>query len=98
MAAQPTSPNGSAPQSQPAPDPWQREILPIPDPPYAGTIVYDAKNPEAKFPPIRPLRRPAGAPNVLIVLLDDVGFGATPPSPEPSRRSSWSGAPTVTII
>src|SRR6185312_14092572 len=39
--------------------------------------TYDAKDPDTKFPPIRPLRPPAGAPNVLIVLLDDVGFGAS---------------------
>ena len=31
---------------------------------------------QATFPPIEPLRPPAGAPNVLVVLLDDVGFGA----------------------
>ena len=30
-----------------------------------------------RFPPIEPLRPPAGAPNVLLVLLDDVGFGAS---------------------
>ena len=40
-------------------------------------IKYDAKDPEAKFPPIEPLRPPAGAPNVLIVLLDDAGFGSS---------------------
>jgi arylsulfatase len=40
-------------------------------------ITYDAKDPETTFPPIEPLRPPAGAPNVLIVLLDDVGFGAS---------------------
>jgi len=28
-------------------------------------------------PPIYPLRPPAGAPNVLIILIDDMGFGAT---------------------
>ena len=33
--------------------------------------------PSATFPPIEPLRPPAGAPNVLIVLIDDVGFGAS---------------------
>jgi arylsulfatase len=38
--------------------------------------TYDAKDPDTKFPPIEPLRPPAGAPNVLIILLDDVGFGA----------------------
>ncbi|MGI9666202.1 MAG: sulfatase-like hydrolase/transferase [Acidimicrobiia bacterium] len=28
-------------------------------------------------PPISPLRPPSGAPNVLVVLIDDMGFGAT---------------------
>src|SRR4051794_41302311 len=37
----------------------------------------DAKDPAATFPPIEPLRPPAGAPNVLLVLLDDVGFAAS---------------------
>jgi arylsulfatase A-like enzyme len=55
----------------------QREILPIPDRRYAGEVLYDAKDPEAGFPPIRPSRPPEGAPNVLMVLLDDVGFGAS---------------------
>jgi arylsulfatase A-like enzyme len=54
-----------------------REILPIPDVRYAGDVLYDAKDPEAGFPAIEPLRPPEGAPNVLIVLLDDVGFGAS---------------------
>jgi arylsulfatase len=38
--------------------------------------TYDAKDPDTSFPPIKPLRPPEGAPNVLVVLLDDVGFGA----------------------
>src|ERR1700677_2270056 len=55
----------------------QREVLPIPDKPYSGFVAYDAKDPDSKFPPIEPLRPPKGAPNVLIVLIDDVGFGAS---------------------
>jgi arylsulfatase len=55
----------------------QREILPIPDQAYAGFVAYDAKDPDSKFAPIQELRPPQGAPNVLIVLLDDVGFGAS---------------------
>jgi arylsulfatase len=39
-------------------------------------VTYDAKDPATSFPPIEPLRPPAGAPNVLVVLLDDTGFGA----------------------
>jgi arylsulfatase A-like enzyme len=54
-----------------------REKLPIPDRPFEGTLPFDAKDPEATFPPIEPLRPPAGAPNVLVILLDDVGFGAS---------------------
>src|SRR5512141_2240144 len=61
----------------PSTDKQSRTVLPIPDRPYKGLVKYDAKDPEMKFPPIEPLRPPKGAPNVLIVLLDDVGFGAS---------------------
>jgi arylsulfatase A-like enzyme len=54
-----------------------REVLPVPDRPYEGLITYDAKDPDTSFPPIEPLRPPEGAPNVLVVLIDDVGFGAS---------------------
>lgn len=53
-----------------------RTVLPIPDPPRTGLVTYDAKDPETKYPPIHDLRPPKGAPNMLVVLLDDVGFGA----------------------
>jgi hypothetical protein len=59
-----------------APNKIQREILPIPDIPHVGLTTYDAKDPDTRYPPIEPLRPPAGAPNVLIVLADDLGFGA----------------------
>jgi arylsulfatase len=58
-------------------DDMDREVLPIPDRPYAGPVYEDAKDPQATFPPIAPLRPPAGAPNVLIVLIDDAGFGCS---------------------
>jgi arylsulfatase A-like enzyme len=54
-----------------------REVLPIADRPHTGLVTYDAKDPDTKFPPIEPLRPPAGAPNVLVVLIDDAGFGAS---------------------
>ncbi|HET6172865.1 MAG TPA: arylsulfatase [Gaiellales bacterium] len=41
-----------------------------------GLTTYDAKDPDTAFPPITQLRPPKGAPNVLIVLIDDCGFGA----------------------
>ena len=54
-----------------------RATLPIADRPAPGLTTYDAKDPDTSFPPIEPLRPPEGAPNVLVVLLDDVGFGAS---------------------
>jgi arylsulfatase A-like enzyme len=54
-----------------------RSHLPMPNTARPGLITYDAKDPDTKFPPIEQLRPPKGAPNVLIVLLDDVGFGAS---------------------
>ena len=59
------------------PEELARDQLPIPDRPYAGPVFEDAKDPEATFPAIEPLRPPAGAPNVLVILLDDTGFGAS---------------------
>ncbi|HEU5454178.1 MAG TPA: arylsulfatase [Nocardioides sp.] len=55
----------------------QREVLPIPNRPPVGLTTFDAKDPDTSFAPITPLRPPAEAPNVLVVLLDDVGFGAS---------------------
>ena len=55
----------------------QRAVLPIPDRQTVGITTYDAKDPNTHYPPITPLRPPPGAPNVLIFLIDDVGFGAS---------------------
>ena len=60
-----------------SPDRHARTMLPIPDRPAPGLTTYDAKDPDTAFPPIEPLLPPEGAPNVLVVLLDDVGFGAS---------------------
>ena len=59
------------------PDSHARTMLPIPDRPASGLTTYDAKDPDTSYPPIEPLHPPAGAPNVLVILLDDVGFGAS---------------------
>src|SRR5512135_1121867 len=59
------------------PDRHQRAHLPIPTISKPGLTTYDAKDPDTRYPPIEPLLPPAGAPNVLVVLLDDVGFGAS---------------------
>src|SRR4051795_6455614 len=55
----------------------QRSVLPIPPRPFVGLTTYDAKDPKTSFPTIEPTRPPAGAPNVLIVLIDACGFGAS---------------------
>ena len=51
-----------------------RDVLPIPDRPYDGELPLDAKDPDATFPPIQPLLPPAGAPNVLVVLIEVPAF------------------------
>ncbi|HEY9410428.1 MAG TPA: arylsulfatase [Jiangellaceae bacterium] len=58
-------------------NPIQRQVLPIPDRAENAPATYDAKDPDTEFPPIEPLRPPKDAPNVLIVLIDDCGFGAS---------------------
>ena len=57
-------------------DDKDRRHLPIAAPERTGLVTYDARDPDTKFPPIEQLRPPKGAPNVLLILLDDVGFGA----------------------
>jgi arylsulfatase A-like enzyme len=52
-----------------------QDVLPRPPQPFKGTVNLRAKESQPDFP--QPLKAPAGAPNVLLVLLDDVGFGAT---------------------
>jgi arylsulfatase A-like enzyme len=58
-------------------DKKHRSHLPMPNTTRPKLITYDAKDPDTKFPPIEQLRPPKGAPNVLIVLIDDAGFGAS---------------------
>lgn len=58
-------------------DTHARTMLPIPDRPRQRLTTFDAKDPDTSYPPIESLLPPEGAPNVLIVLLDDVGFGAS---------------------
>jgi len=53
-----------------------RSHLPMPNTTRPTLITYDAKDPDSKFPPIEQLRPPKGAPNVLVILIDDAGFGS----------------------
>ena len=54
-----------------------RSHLPMRNTEKSGLITYDAKDPDSKFPPIDQLRPPKGAPNVLLILIDDAGFGSS---------------------
>jgi arylsulfatase A-like enzyme len=58
-------------------DKRQRNVLPIPDRPRTGLMTYDARDPETKYPAIEQLRPPRGAPNILVIMLDDAGFGSS---------------------
>ena len=53
----------------------EREQLPIADAEPPVTDRLDVRG--ASYPKITPLRPPHGAPNVVIVLLDDMGFGTS---------------------
>ncbi len=51
-----------------------RTVLPIPDPQFPKITEMDARN--ATAPPPFSVQAPDDAPNVVIVLIDDIGFGA----------------------
>lgn len=51
------------------------DALPRPDPPFRGKIARTRKDSIPDFP--KAVEPPPGAPNVLLILTDDVGFGAS---------------------
>lgn len=56
-------------------DQLNRTSLPIPELPVVPMTTLDAR--DAKAPPRFEVKAPQGAPNVVIVLIDDIGFGAS---------------------
>ena len=56
-----------------AQDGLDRTVLPVPDHRFPTITALDAR--DAKAPPRFEVKAPKGAPNVVIVLLDDIGFG-----------------------
>src|SRR5215472_15711379 len=52
-----------------------QEALPRPEPPFKGKIGRTVKGSVPDFP--KGVEAPKGAPNVLLILTDDVGFGAS---------------------
>src|ERR1700722_19087698 len=65
-----------------------RTVLPIPEPNYPHSTVLDAR--DATPPPRFQITAPDGAPNVIIVLIDDMGFGMSSsfggPRPMPTAK------------
>ena len=65
-----------------------QEVLPRPEPPFKGHICLTPKDSTLDFLP--ETKAPKGAPNILLILTDDVGFGAI---------STFGGpVPTSTLI
>ena len=71
LTAAPVAAQGAAPERVVLPT--DRTVLPIPEPTYPHSTVFDVRN--ATPPPRFEVKAPAKAPNVLIVLIDDMGFG-----------------------
>jgi len=68
---EPADRSGSSSQAEPN----DGSVLPYPEPAFNGTIARNAKDSKSDFPPER--KAPKGAPNVVLILTDDVGFGAS---------------------
>src|SRR5207344_983526 len=64
-----------------------RRVLPIPEPKVADITEMDAR--KATAPPRFEVKAPKGAPNVVIVLIDDMGFG------QPSTFGGAIAMPTL---
>jgi arylsulfatase len=58
-----------------SPAAFAQEVLPQPEPSFAGKIGRTVKDSTPDFP--KGVEAPKGAPNVLLILTDDVGFGAS---------------------
>src|ERR1700709_2191650 len=52
-----------------------QEVLPRPEPAFKGKIGRTVKESKPDFPQMT--EAPKGAPNVLLIMTDDVGFGAS---------------------
>src|SRR4029450_23750 len=52
-----------------------QEVLPTPEQPFKGHIGRTVSDSTSDFP--RAIEAPAGAPNILLILTDDVGYGAS---------------------
>src|SRR6266481_1894412 len=71
MTVAPVAAQGPAPAQVVLPT--DRTVLPIPEPQYPHSTVFDVRN--ATPPPRFEIKAPAKAPNILIMLIDHMGFG-----------------------
>ncbi len=77
----------NAQSAKPTADPIDRTVLPVPEPQYPPITELDVR--QAKAPPRFEVKAPKGAPNVVIVLIDDMGFG------QPSTFGGGIAMPTL---
>ena len=59
--------------SNPSKNQINRTTLPIPEPAFKGVLKETFEGSKEDYP--QPVQAPKGAPNVVVVLLDDLGFG-----------------------
>jgi len=80
----------AAASARPASGALDRSVLPIPEPRYAPITTLDVR--KATAPPRFEVEAPKGAPNVVLVLIDDMGFG------QPSAFGGGISMPTLDRI
>ena len=87
-------------------DPIDRTVLPMPDPEFKGKAGRTLDASKADWSMQAPVRPPLGAPNVLLVLIDDAGFGnpetfggpiETPDGSSEPSRSGLTAASAATL-
>ncbi len=71
-------------------------VLPRPEEPFKGKIGRTVKDSTPDFP--KGIEAPKGAPNVLLIMTDDVGFGASSTLAGRFRRRIFSGSPIVGCV
>ena len=81
---------GRGPNDDPPAADDNRRSLPISDPSFKGVANRTLAGSKPDFP--RPAEAPRGAPNVLLVLVDDAGFG------NPSTFGGPCQTPTLTRL
>jgi arylsulfatase A-like enzyme len=80
------------PDTEPAQQEPDRSVLPMPDPPFTGTrnLTLEGSVPDWGF--TKQVQPPPGAPNILLVMIDDTGFA------HPSTFGGMVNTPTLTRL